>query len=525
MWKKLFRLVSKIKLLISCILFLLPDMLCYAQQPLIIRGHVSSEDDNTGVQAVSIAIKGTDKGTITDENGNFSLSVFKGATLIFSHVSFQEKEVIVQNAARLNISLVSLNNMRTGKLTDVVVVGYGTVKKSDLTGAIVSIQEKNFNKGITTNVDQLIQGKAAGVNIMQTNAQPGGITQIQIRGITSINASNQPLYVIDGMPIDNIALTNNNPITYNNTLNGTFSPAPINPLASINPSDIASIEILKDASATAIFGSRGANGVILITTKKGQKGRINISYNGTAGFQTVANKYDVLNASEYAATFNNYYDFYATQAPADPILTQVHKFSADDLAGFKNGKGTDWFNILTRKGFFTNHQFSMSGGSDKSTYYASLNYLKHDGTIQLSNLNRISARLNLTQKLRDNIEFGINLTSSNTKSNNVPIGTGIAGNSRGGAMNGALYWAPTISAYAPNGEINLHPFNATNSNPAALKLVTNKSEENRVLATSYLLVNITTQLSAKGTVGYDKALNSNKSFVPASAKNTFGNHR
>lgn len=363
-------------------------------------------------------------GTQTDSNGVFRFPKLPSGgnyNFTFSHVGYAD-QTFSGYAIKPNttISLVVKMEEKVNVMNDVVVIGYGSVKKSDLTGSVATISEKDFNKGVSTNADQLIQGKAPGVTILQSNAQPGGATTIQIRGITSLNASNQPLYVIDGMPIDNVPL---NPPTNDLSKNAVFSPPPPNPLNTINPADIASIDILKDASATAIYGSRGSNGVVLITTKHGTKGKPSVSYNGSVGIQNIAKEYNLLNAYEYATAYNKYYDFYKSINPADPIFNNsvVKKFTDDEINNFKNNGGTDWFNILTRKGLITNNQVSVSGGSENSTYYASLGYLNHKGVVSLSDLERISARLNLTQKIAKIFEFGINLSVATSATDNIPL--------------------------------------------------------------------------------------------------------
>ena len=364
-----------------------------------VNGIVRKEDGNI-LQGVSVIVKNARNNftaaTQTDSTGVFSFSRLpsgSGYSFSFSYVDYEAQNLtgyILKPDANFSI-VVKLKELNRS-LNEIVMIGYGSVRKSDLTGSVATISERDFNKGISTNADQLIQGKAAGVTILQSNAQPGGATKIQIRGVTSLNASNEPLYVIDGMPIDNIVL--NSP-TNDLTKNAVFSPPPPNPLNTINPADIASVEILKDASATAIYGSRGANGVVIITTKRGTKGKTSVSYNGSVGIQDIAKKYDLPDASTYATAYNHYYDFYKTINPTDPIFNNsvVHKFSDADINGFRNGGGTDWYNVLTRQGLISNNQVSVSGGSDNSTYYASLGYLNHKGVISLSNLERVSARL------------------------------------------------------------------------------------------------------------------------------------
>lgn len=462
-------------------------------------------------------------GTQTDSGGVFRFAKLPSGSnysFIFSYVGYDDQTLSGYNIKpNTTLSIVVKMEEKFAAMNEVIVIGYGTVKKSDLTGSVATISEKDFNKGIATNANQLIQGKAAGVTILQANAQPGGATKIQIRGITSLNASNEPLYVIDGMPIDNIVL---NPLTNDLTKSAVFSPPPPNPLNTINPADIASIEILKDASATAIYGSRGANGVVLITTKQGRKGKASVSYNGSVGIQNISKEYDLPNAYEYATAYNSYYDFYKTINASDPIFNNsaVHKFSDAELTTFKNDGGTDWFNVLTRKGLISNHQVSVSGGTDNSTYYASIGYLNHKGVISLSNLERISARLNLTQKIAKIFEFGINLSVATSKTGNIPIGTNDVGDSRGGATSGAFWWAPVTPGLADDGTVNIHPFNIQNQNPYGLKLIDNKTEQNRTITTSYLQANLTKNFFAKITAGYDKALDNSRAFVPAEAKNS-----
>jgi TonB-linked SusC/RagA family outer membrane protein len=514
-------------LLIFALIFIsVPLSLCAQNGRTDVTGMVRNEDGDI-LQSVTVIVKNVRNNftaaTQTDSTGVFnffSLPSGSGYSFSLSYVGYETQNLTGYTLKPdANFSMLIKLKELNRSLNEIVVIGYGSVKKSDLTGSVATISEKDFNKGIATNTDQLIQGKAPGVTILQSNAQPGGATRIQIRGITSLNASNEPLYVIDGMPIDNIVL--NTPTT-DLTKNAVFSPPPPNPLNTINPADIASIEILKDASATAIYGSRGANGVVLITTRRGTKGKTSVSYNGSIGMQDIAKTYDLPDAFEYASAYNSYYDFYKTINPTDPIFNNsvVHKFSDADINGFKNGGGTDWYNVLTRQGIISNNQASVSGGSENSTYYASLGYLNHKGVIALSNLERISARLNLTQKIARIFEYGINMSVATSKTGNIPIGTADAGDSRGGATSGALFWAPTIPAYAPDGTVNVHPYTIQNSNPVGLKLVDNTSEQNRMIVTSYLQANLTRNFFAKVTGGYDKALDNSRSFVPAETKNS-----
>lgn len=242
-----------------------------------ITGKVTSQNEEEALQGATISIKNSKAATTTQANGTFSINAPANAVLVVSMVGYENKEIAVGNQSTLNVSLTSLSKA----LDDVVVIGYGTVKKSDVTGSVVSIKASELTQGANINVQQMLEGRASGVQITRSTGEPGSAMSVKIRGVTSITAGNDPLYVIDGMPVNDGA-----PVTGV----GAFfaSQPPRNPLNSLNPADIASIEILKDASATAIYGSRGANGVVLITTKSGSANKLTINWNSYYGIQKVA---------------------------------------------------------------------------------------------------------------------------------------------------------------------------------------------------------------------------------------------
>jgi len=300
---------------------------------------------------VSVSLKNGSIGTSTDLSGRFNLTVPNAnGLLVFTYVGYTMQEIPIKNRTNISVQLVTAAK----SLDDVVVVGYGTQRKSDLTGSVVSLRKEDFNKGVTTSVAQLIQGRAPGVQVTQSSGAPGGGVSIRIRGSSSINAGNEPLYVIDGLLIDNSPS-----ITANGT-GFTGSPPPSNPLNALNPSDIESVEILKDASATAIYGSRGANGVILITTKRGKEGILNVDYNFLWGVSTVAHKMELLNTSQYITAMNELAKARSVAAVFSPV--QIEEI----------GNGTDWQDVLYRKGYSQNHNLSLSGGSNKTTFFTSL---------------------------------------------------------------------------------------------------------------------------------------------------------
>ena len=271
-----------------------PLMMPEPPPPVDLHGRVVNKNGEP-LENVSVIIAGTKSGTTTDKDGRFTLSVpdNRNIELEISSVGYQTKKVKVEGQTEINITL----ELEVTGLSDVVVVGYGTQKKSDLTGAITTLKSDDFSKGVSSSVDDLLRGKAAGVQVVQNSSEPGGGVSISIRGASSINAGTGPLYVIDGLPIDNSPAISGSGIE-------VATRSPRNPLSSINPADIASIEVLKDASAAAIYGSRGANGVILITTKKGRNGAMKINYNGYAGTQSIANTIDLLTPQQYQTVLN-----------------------------------------------------------------------------------------------------------------------------------------------------------------------------------------------------------------------------
>ncbi len=442
-----------------------------------VKGTVTDEKGDK-LPGVSIAIKGTTRGTNTNQYGEFSINVAdEKAVLIFSFVGYLSQEVSVNNRNSIQVSL-RLDNKA---LDEVVVVGYGTVKKTDITGSLVSLSSKDFNPGMQTSVDQMIQGRAAGVQITQASSEPGGGVSIRIRGSASLTANNEPLYVVDGFPIDN------SPASPAQVRGG--NEVPRNPLNSLNPGDIESIEILKDASATAIYGSRGANGVILITTKKGRKGAISVEYSGNFSNQEVAKRLDVLSAPEYMTFLN---ELNAAQG-------QAAEFTPDEISAV--GQGTDWQKEIFRSATVQNHQLSFSGGSDNTQYYASLNYFDQDGVVINSGSKRYTAKVNLSHSYKK-FKFGLNLNSAFVNDIYVPNGTGT--NERAGVINTSLYQDPTLpifnasGGYAQSDIVNLE-------NPVGLAKDTfDESVVNRTFGNFFGEYAILGNLKAKISLGSDR---------------------
>ena len=315
-------------------------MMTASAQTQTVKGVVTSAADGEPLIGATVMVKETKAGTVTDMDGNFTTKVAKGQTIVISYIGYETKNI------KYSGHNVALEN-DASTLDEVVVVGYGVMKRSDITGSVVSVGEKDIQKSVITSVDQALQGRAAGVQVTQNSGSPGGGISVAIRGVNSLNG-NEPLYVVDGVAIDG-------------QTNGNSSA-----LSSINPSDIVSMEVLKDASATAIYGSRASNGVVLITTKKGQAGKPTISYEGYYAVQKIPNKLETMNLREYAVMYNERartLGWGDRQEFADPTIL---------------GDGTDWQGELFRSAPMYNHQLSVSGGNDAGQYLISGGYLSQD---------------------------------------------------------------------------------------------------------------------------------------------------
>lgn len=444
-----------------------------------IRGQVTDEN-NAPLPGVNIIVQNTTIGTVTDIDGNYRLNVPDDAvTLVFTSVGYTREEVDINNRNVINISMVP----DVQSLSEVVVVGYGTVKKSDLTGSVTSLKAEDINRGVNTSMDQLLKGRAAGVNVVQNSSEPGGGVSISIRGASSINAGTGPLYVIDGLPIDNSALTGGSGGGYPDIR------TPTNPLSSINPSDIESIEILKDASATAIYGSRGANGVILITTKKGRKGEMEINYDGYVGVQNVIKKLDLLTPQEYQTVLND-------------LIDNGGGLPEQRVTEIVDG-GTDWQEEIFRTNApVQNHNFSFSGGSERTKYFASLNYFNQQGVVVSSAFRRYSGRLNLESEFSDKFSIGLNLNTSYNNNDLVPAQS-FGVNENNGTLYAAYNFDPTLPVKDENGDYVISEFISID-NPLALAYGKNAMVETyRTFATIFGNYQVLPSLSFRLNVGTD----------------------
>ena len=362
-----------------------------------ITGVVLEPDGIPAIGATVMEKGSTTNGTATDIDGNFSLQVSSAqTTLVVSYVGMETQEVPLNGQTNVTITLKNSDVA----LDELVVVGYGTMKKSDLAGASVSLNEDALKGSVITNLDQSLQGRAAGVQATATSGAPGSSATIRVRGLATVNANADPLYVVDGVIWQNGG-TSGSSLGLGDAL-GNGSASTVSPLSSLNPADIVSMEILKDASATAIYGAQGANGVVLITTKRGQAGEPKFSYDGMIAVSQQNKRLDMLNLREYAEFYN---ELVATgQADendwyADPSLL---------------GEGTNWQNGIFQTAIQHSHQVSVQGGTEKIKYYASANYMNQEGTIIGSNFERYSFRVNLDAQLKSWLKFGMSASYTNT---------------------------------------------------------------------------------------------------------------
>ncbi|HEY9045952.1 MAG TPA: TonB-dependent receptor [Ohtaekwangia sp.] len=411
-------------------------------------------DDNSPLPGVSVLVKGTTVGTVTDADGKFSISASPSSTLVFTFIGMKTLEVAVNNQSTVDVVMQG----DISQLDEVVVVGYGTQKKSDVTGSVSSVTARDIKAIPITSMAQALQGRAAGVQVSQASNAPGGGVTIRIRGGNSIQGGNEPLYVLDGYPISN----ENGP--------------------NINPNDIESMEILKDASATAIYGSRGANGVVMITTKRGKPGRNTLQFETYYGVQKVRKQLDMLDATQLATLVNEGIANVNADNVGKPGFPKAPAFTDDQIAAL--GKGTNWQDEIFQSAPQQNYQLSFSGGDDKNQYYISGNYFNQDGIVVNSGFERGAVRFNLDRQINDKFKLSTSFVVNRTVTN--LIASDGDGGSGAGVVYGALNFSPTVPVYNADGSYTID--NRTGgikiSNPVALaKLTTNRNTALRLLGT------------------------------------------
>ncbi|GAA3926214.1 SusC/RagA family TonB-linked outer membrane protein [Chitinophaga oryziterrae] len=429
-------------------------MLCsfaMAQQDITVKGHVQDKQ-GTSLPGVSVKIKGTNRGTITQADGNFSIEAPSTGTLEISYVGYEGQNVVLNGRTQLNISLADTKT----DLSEVVVIGYGTQKKKDVTTAVVSVSTKDIGERPITQTAAALQGKAAGVQVTQPSGKPGAAFSVRVRGATSVQAGNEPLYVIDGVPTSDTR--------------------------DLNPNDIENITVLKDASSAAIYGARASNGVVLITTKRGKSGAGVINFNTYYGVSNVGKKINVLNPTQYNDLMKDL--GYATTTPTET---------------------TDWLKEVFKTGHNQNYQLSMSGGSEKSQYFVSGAVTKDDGMVKPAQYNRYSFRTNLDNQLKDWLKVSTNISYSNVALKDLKDNDNAG---RNAAILGALNAPPIMGIYETDADghrrYTMNPYKAGWDNPmAAIEGPTQGTGDNRVLGNASADINLTKSLKFRSNFGVD----------------------
>ncbi len=455
-----------------------------------------SDDKGNMLQGATVTLKNSKTATITDANGKFTLSVPGNTqTVVVSYIGMVSQEIAVTGQSTIVVTLQSTGS----QLNDVVVIGYGTIRRANVTSAISSVKEADIKNLPVAGVDQMLQGKVPGVTVTSNSGQPGGGVNVLVRGITSLN-NNQPLYVIDGVPIH--ASTNGGGMDYLGGVNGQTEQSP---LATLNPSDIVSIDILKDASAQAIYGKDGGNGVILITTKHGTNGG-KLEYDVYFGQQEIQNKLPAMNLQQYAQYFNS-----VLMDPTSGVQDTIGEFKHPELLG----PGTDWQDAVFQTGNIQNHQLSFSGGHDKnSTYYFSANYYDQKGILINTGFKRYSMRMGIDQQVKSWLKAGISTNLSNSDQT-VAVTDG-----QQSVIAAMLYNSPATPVKNFNGDyVNSVPVQnvpfGNGQNPVALaELRDVHAKQSKVYGNLYADIQFTKDLSFKTQFNYDFQFTNNSAFQP-----------
>ncbi len=425
------RLLTASMMLLLTLTFALAS---YAQEK-VISGKVTDAKDGSPIAGASVVPSGSNAGgTVTGADGTFRISVASNVTaLTISYVGFGTQDISIIGKTAVDVSLSSSGS----NLNEVVVVGYGTARRKDITGSVASVKARDFNQGVLTAPDQLIQGKVAGVQVINNTGAPGGATTVRIRGISSIRSGNQPLFVVDGVPLAGSAAPG---------LGTALGGAPgDNPLNFINPNDIASMEVLKDASATAIYGSRGANGVVIINTKRGQSGAAKIDFTSSVGVSTLLKKLEVLSGDEFRATLTKY-----------------------GLTSGNFGGNVDAMDAITRSAITQNYNLAISQGNDAGRYRVSVGYQNMEGIVKESGFKKLTANFNGSYKFLESKKLGLdfNIITSNTTTNGAPISNDAG--FQGSLIANALQWNPTAKMDWTEAQPTNPALGATTLNPLAV---------------------------------------------------------
>ncbi|MDJ1498669.1 TonB-dependent receptor [Cytophagaceae bacterium DM2B3-1] len=501
---------KRITHLFSFFCFLLWTHCVFAQQ-VTISGKVTGDKDET-LPGVSVVVKGTNIGTVTDPNGKYSIAVPSDAkTLTFSSIGMVTEEIAIGGRSQIDVQLLP----DITSLNEVVVIGYGAVKKTDVTSSISSISEKDIKTLPVAGIDQALQGKVAGVTINSNGGQPGGGVTVNVRGITSVNG-NQPLYVVDGVILDGGVQDNRKSVSQDQ-LGGMAGQTVQSPLAAINMNDIESVDILKDASAQAIYGARAANGVVLIKTKSGKIGESKVTYDVYYGVQYRPKKLKLLNLREFAEYQNS-------------LIPEIRAVGSggvlDTLPEFRDpsvlGTGTDWQDEIFQHGAVQNHQISFSGGQNKTNYYFSFNYFNQSGTVIGSNFERFSSKLGIDHQVKSWLKAGVNLNVSRANQRTtLTDGTDAV-------ITLAAYNSPAAPVRGVDGQFasvtNIGGLSFGNpTNPVAMATMRKvRSLQYKGFGSIYADINFLKSFTLRNELNYDFNLSQNSAFQPKVENTTTG---
>ena len=461
-------------------------------QTVTLRGTVSDEN-GAGAVGVSVLVDGTSLGTMTDNDGSFQLPGVKvGQTVTVSCIGYLTQQIKIENAGPLNIALQLDNKM----LDEVVVVGYGSQTRTSISGAVSVVKTDDLPKAASASVGTMLRGRSAGLNITSNSASPGASMNIEIRGGLS---GQKPLVVIDGVP-----QLSTSTVWSGTSYSGVDKD---NTLINLNPDDIETINILKDASAASIYGSDASGGVILITTKRGKAGTPEITYSGSVSIQRIKDAPDFMNAKDFMTEQNKIFDELGRGNEKRWAQSQIDAFVGD---------GTDWMDEVTRTGVVNEHNLSVNGGAGGTRYLASLSLYDHKGIAKNNSMNRVTGRVNLDQEFGKKVKAGVNTSFTRLKYNDVPLGDARQDNSA--LFYSAMTFIPTVSVYDENGDFSDNPIRNIYPNPVSLLEITDETTSNDLALSGYIEYKPIDVLSIRATAGTDMKDTQADQYIPTTTK-------